>query len=128
MPIATQLTVTLANRPGTLARVARVLGDAGVNILAFQASTSGRAGEARFIVNNANKAKKALGRAGYSCKEEPVLHVQLPNRAGVLADMAGKLAAKRININWGYATTLKGQKKATVVFSVSNLKKAARVR
>jgi len=35
MPKAKHLTVYCENRPGTLAHVARVLGDARVNILAF---------------------------------------------------------------------------------------------
>jgi hypothetical protein len=47
------------NRPGTLAHVAKVLGDSKVNILAFSIGTSG-GGDVHLVVDDPNKAKKAL--------------------------------------------------------------------
>lgn len=128
MPKARQLAVRCANRPGTLARLAGVLGDARVNILAFRAETTGAQGVVRLIVSNPAKARKALGRQGMSCTEEAVLHVELPNVPGALGKLAGKLAARKINITSGYQTAAKGAKRAGVVLAVSNLGKAARVR
>ena len=128
MPKAKQLTVTCENRPGTLAHLARVLGDAKVNVLAMNCSTSGAEGTVGIIVDNVNKAKKALGAAQFSCTEADVLHVELPNVPGALGHFAGKLAAKEINIASGYQTATKGAKKAAVVFAVSDLEKAARIR
>ncbi len=128
MPRAKQLTVSCENRPGTLAHVARVLGDAKVNILSFLTTTSGAEGSVQLVVDNANKAKKALDSAGLSYTEADVLHVELPNLPGALGSFAGKLAAKDINVTSGYATTAKGSRKAGVVLGVSDLDKAARVR
>jgi hypothetical protein len=128
MPKAKQLTVSCENRPGTLAQVARVLGDAKVNILAFLTTTSGTEGSVHLVVDNANKAKKALEGAALSYSEADVLHAELPNVPGALAGFAGKLASKEINITCGYATVAKGAKRATVVLAVSDLDKAARVR
>jgi hypothetical protein len=123
-----QLTISCENRPGTLAHIARTLGDAKVNIVAFLTTTSGTEGSVQVVVDNANKAKKALEGAGLSYNEADVLHVELPNLPGALGSFAGKLAAKEINITSGYATTAKGAKKASVVLAVSDLDKAARVR
>lgn len=128
MAIAKQLTVPCENRPGTLAQVARVLGDAKVNILAFLTTTSGTEGSVQVVVDNVNKAKKALEGAGLSYTEADVLHVELSNFPGALGSFAGKLAAKEINITSGYQTTVKGSQKARVVLTVSDLDKAARVR
>ncbi len=128
MPKAKQLSVSVENRPGALAHVARVLGDAKVNILAFLATTSGTEGAVQVVVDNANKAKKALEGAGLTYTESDVLHVELPNIPGALGNFAGKLAAKEINITSGYLTTVKGSRKASVVLAVSDLEKAARVR
>ena len=128
MPKTKQLTISCENRPGTLAQMARVLGDAKVNILAFVTSTSGTEGSLQVVVDNANKAKKALDGAALSYSEADVLHVELPNLPGALGNFAGKLASKEINITSGYATVAKGVKKATVVLAVSDLDKAARVR
>jgi hypothetical protein len=128
MPKAKQLSVRVENRPGTLAYVARVLGDAKVNILAFLTSTVGAEGSVQVVVDNANKAKKGLEGAGLAYTESDVLHVELPNIPGALGNFAGKLAARDINITSGYQTTVKGAKKASVVLAVSDMEKAARVR
>jgi hypothetical protein len=128
MPKAKQLSVRVENRPGTLAHVARVLGDAKVNILAFLTTTLGAEGSVQVVVDNANKAKKALEGAELTYAESDVLYVELPNVPGALGYFAGKLAVKDINITSGYQTTVKGAKKASVVISVSDVEKAARVR
>ena len=128
MPKVAQLTVSCENRPGTLAHIARILGDAKVNILGFLCTTSGMEGSVELVVDNVNKAKKALGSAGLTYTEREVLHVELSNVPGALGHFAGKLAAKEINITSGYQTAVKGSKKASVVLVVSDLEKAARVR
>ena len=128
MAKAKQLTVSCENRPGRLAHVARILGDAKVNIMAFLTTTSGTEGSVQVVVDNANKAKKALAGASLTYTEADVLHVELPHMPGALGSFAGKLATKEINITSAYATTLKGAKKASVVLAVSDLDKAARIR
>ncbi len=128
MAKAKQLAVRCENRPGTLAHIARVLGDAKVNILAFVTTTSGAEGFVQLVVDNANKAKRGLEGAGLSCTEADVLHVELPNQPGALGSFTGKLAAKEINISSAYATVMKGTRKASVVLAVSDLDQASRVR
>ena len=123
-----QLAVPGENRSRTLAHVARVLGDAKVNIVSFLTTTSGAEGSVQLVVDNANKAKKALDGAGLSYIEADVMHVELPHQPGALGYFAGKLAAKEINVNSAYATTVKGSKKASVVLAVSDLEKAAQAR
>jgi len=127
MPKAKQLTVFCENRPGSLAQIARVLGDAKVNILAF-VTIPFPEGSVQVVVDNANKARKALDGAVLSYSEADVLYVELPNMPGALGSFAGKLATKEINIASGYATVAKGAKKASVVLAVSDLDQAARVR
>ncbi|MGH9650662.1 MAG: ACT domain-containing protein [Terriglobales bacterium] len=128
MAKATQLTISVANRPGTMAHVARVLGDAKVDIQAFLTTSSGSAGSVEVVVDNANRAKKALDGEGLSYTEQAVLHVELPNKPGALGHFAGKLAAKGVNVSTGYATTIKGARKASIVLAVSDLEAAARIR
>lgn len=128
MPKAKQFTVRVENRPGTLAHVARVLGDAKVNILAFLTTTLNGEGAVHVVVDNVIKARNALDCEKLSFTEQDVLHIELPNKPGALGNCAGKLAAKNINITSGYQTTVKGAKKASVVFAVSDLEKATRVR
>ena len=128
MPKAKQLSVRVESRPGTLAHVARILGDAKVNILALLTTTLGADGSVQVVVDNANKAKKALEGAELTYTESNVLHVELPNVPGALGYFAGKLAAKDINITSACQTAAKGAKRASVVLAVSDLEKAARIR
>src|SRR6266705_3449225 len=125
MPKVKQLTVPCENRPGELARVAKVLGDARVNILSCLTTTSGNQGATHDIVDDMNKAKKALEGAGLPYTEADVLQVELPNTPGALAKFAAKLAARGVNITTGYQSALKGSKKANIVLVVSDLGKAA---
>jgi len=128
VPKVKQLTISCDNAPGSLARIAGILGSAKVNILALNASSAGAMGYIQFVVDNGAKAKKALKREGYSCYEEVVLHTTLPNVPGALAQFVKKLAAKNINIGACYQTTVEGSKNASVVLAVSHLESAALVR
>ena len=128
MPKVKQLSVSHENRPGMLAEIAKALGDEKVNILSCLTTTSGTEGTTHLLVDNVNKAKKALANARLSYTEADVLHVELPNKPGALGKFAMKLADNNINITSGYATGGKSSKKTIVVFSVSDLDKAARIR
>ncbi|HJY85318.1 MAG TPA: ACT domain-containing protein [Candidatus Acidoferrales bacterium] len=127
MPKANQLTVRCENRPGTLAHIAKVMGDRDVNILGFLLTTSGTRGHVKLIVDDVEKAKEALEDAGLSYAEQVVLHARLANVPGALGRLARKLAARKINILSGYQTLEKDSKKASVVLEVSNLGRALRV-
>jgi hypothetical protein len=70
-----QLTVSHENLPGMLAHIARVLGDAQVNILAFL-TTTGSKGLTHLIVDRSDTAKKAFASAGLVCTEADVLQLE----------------------------------------------------
>ena len=127
MPKVNQLTVRCENRPGTLAHIARVMGNANVNILGFLLTTSGSKGHVKLVVDDVEKAKEALDEAELFYVEQVVLHAKLANMPGALGRFAGKLAAKNINITSGYQTLEKDSKRASVVLEVSNLEKAVRI-
>ena len=120
--------VSHENRPGMLAEIAKALGDQKINILSCLTTTSGTEGTTHLLVDNVNWARKALASAQLSYTEADVLHVELPNKPGALGKFAMKLADNNINITSGYATGGKSSKKTTVVLSVFDLDKAARIR
>jgi hypothetical protein len=114
-----QLTISLANRPGALAQMARVLADAKVNLLALLGNTTGPQGSAQVVVDDIRKAKKALEQALLLYSEGTVEEFELANKPGALAEVAGKLANKGINIDSAYATMPKGAKKAVLLVATS---------
>jgi len=114
-----QLTVSLENRPGALAGVARVLADAKVNIQALMGSTAASQDSVQFVVDNLGKAKKALDKAGMKYTEGTWEQFELNNKPGALAEVAEKLAKKGMNIESVCATIPKGAKKAVLLVAVS---------
>lgn len=123
-----QFTVSHENLPGMLAHIARVLGDAQVNILAFLTTASGSEGLTHLIVDRSDTAKKAFASAGLAYTEAEVLQFELPNTPGALGKFVRKLAEEDVNISLGYATGGKGSRKTTVVLAVSDVDKAAIIR
>jgi hypothetical protein len=116
-----QLTVSLENRPGTLAHLAKVLADVKVNVVALVGNTAGAQGSALVVVNNVNRAKKALDKAGLSYTEGTLEQLELENTPGALAEFAGKLAKKGINIDSAYVTAPKRAEKAVLLLATSSL-------
>jgi len=125
MPIVKQLTVTAANRPGQLARICETLAAKKINITGLDASGNNR--QIRLLVNKPATAQRLLQKAGTNAKVEEVVVVNLSDRPGALAQAARKLAQRKININYSYATVGRGSKQASIVLGVSNARKAAKL-
>jgi len=124
MLTATQLVITEKSRLGVLARVATVLGTAGVNIKAFQAPEVTGEGKLRLIVSDLELARAALKGEKIRFREEAALVLSLENKPGALADVARHLKDARVNIKCAYLTPSREGKRAIVVLTVSNLQKA----
>ena len=95
-------TSKLENRPGTLAKLCKGLADRKVNIVAFQASTDERRSQVHLVVDNVAAAKTVLDAERLTYTENDVAQVALPNRAGELARVAGRLGEANINIDHAY--------------------------
>jgi hypothetical protein len=125
---AKQLSIDCQDRPGTLSRLAKLLGESDVNIVAMSCAMFGVQGAVHVVVDDPERAKKTLDRENVSYTEQDVLHVELQNLPGSLGEFAGKLAEQSINITTAYGSVAKGSKKATVIFKVSDLERASRIR
>lgn len=120
-----QFTIAVDHQPGAVARIAKTLGDAKVNILSLLGTSQGAAGTVQLIVEDARRAKKALDSARIAYQETPAEQYELSNKAGSLADCLGKLAAKGVNLCSIHATAAKGGKKAVVVYTAEAAAKTA---
>lgn len=106
----TEFIVELADRPGSLAGLARRLAEAGVNIEALAGWNASGEGVVRFVANDSAAARHALNGAGVRFSERQVLTVTLEHRPGALADMAGSLADAGINIEAIYVLSGGGER------------------
>src|SRR5713226_523647 len=120
-----QFTISIENRPGAVAEIARTLGNAKVNILTLLATAQGTTGTLELVAEDARRAKKALDEARLIYKETSAEGIDLPNKPGALAQHLDKLAAKGVNLNSIHATAVKGGKKAVLVYRVDAAAKAA---
>jgi len=111
-----QLTISVENRPGAVAEIARTLGSAKVNILSLLATAQGTSGSIELVAEDTRRAKKALDEAKVTYKETIAEEHELPNKPGALAECLEKLSARGINLSSICATTSKGGKKAVVVY------------
>lgn len=124
MPTTTQLVISGKSRPGVLAQVAQVLGEAKVNIKAFSAPEVTGTGKLRLLVADLERARAALKAAKIKFVEETALLLSLENKPGALKEVADLLTKARINIKCGYCTPSREGKRAIVVLTVSHTAKA----
>jgi hypothetical protein len=124
MPTTTQLVISGQSKPGVIAQVASVLGEAGVNIKAFSAPEVTGTGKLRLLVADLDGARAALKTAKIKFKEETALILSLKNQPGALMSVADLLTQNRINIKCGYCTPSREGKRAIIVLTVSKTDKA----
>jgi hypothetical protein len=125
MPVRQQLTVAWQNRPGELANVCAVLAEVGVNIDALATAEAGEYGAVRMLVDNVDAARQVFRQAGVAHTTIDVLACEIANAPGALTEVAGKLAAEKVNIEYFYASASPGAGSALGVFKVSDPHRAA---
>ena len=108
--MATDLTVVLDDRAGQLALMGEALGDAGVNIEGFCATTDDGVGIVHVLVENAMVAQNALILADIKIEgETDAVVIDLTDeeagRPGTLGRVASRVASAGINISVAYLAT-----------------------
>ena len=124
MKTATQLSLFLANKPGTLATVCDALGRAGVNILALTISDAADHAVVRLVVSDPIRARDLFEEHNAMCIETEVLLFEADNRPGQLSAIARAMAGAGLNIEYAYLATGVDSSKGLLVLRPSDLQKA----
>lgn len=103
--MAIEFTVVLTDRPGTLATLGAILGDADVNIDAIQAMSRDGSTVVRLVADQPARAVRALEGAGVAYTTREVVVVRVLDVPGMLGDVALVMAEAGINIESLYLTT-----------------------
>jgi hypothetical protein len=127
MKTVTQLALFLENRPGTLSAMCRALADAGINIFALSVSDAVDHAVVRMVVSDPTGALHLLGERGILVVERDVLMIEGKSKPGELAEIAGKLADHKVNIEYAYTATAPGANKGVMILRVDNMAKAKRI-
>jgi hypothetical protein len=104
--MATNLTITLDDRPGVLAELGEALGGAGVNIEGFCGYASGGRGTLHLLFEDPAAARGALEGAGFEVQaERDVLIVEIEDRPGALGVLARRVANAEVSLDLAYLAT-----------------------
>jgi hypothetical protein len=123
--LAKQLSIFLENKKGRFTEVARILGDAGVNMTAFTVSENSDFGILRLIVSDTEKAIQVLRDKLYGVSVTDVVCLRCPNIPGSLAKAMEIITANSIFVEYMYAFS-EGET-ANVIIRPDNLEKCIRV-
>lgn len=121
------VTVTLENRPGTLAQVAKLLGKENINIDAVECNALGELGFVRLVTTNPDKAERVLKNKGYSVLITDVVEATVANKPGELGRICEALSEAGVNIENCLGTTTGTGGDATLFFRVDKPDVARRV-
>jgi len=103
--MATDLTVGLINRPGTLAQVSDALGRAGINIEGACGFVCEGIGVFHVLVQDAERARRALIDSGFEIQDERQVAVApVENRPGAAAALLSRIADAGVNVDLLYMT------------------------
>ncbi len=115
-----EISLTLPNRPGTLAGVARLLAQDHINVAALSVDSSARTGHVRLIVSDPDRATELLARHGYRTEVREILAVRLEDRAGSFLAVLAALAKARVNIQSVAILVAREGNQPLVALSTSN--------
>lgn len=127
MHIETQFSIFMVNKPGVLAKVLNEFALAKINLTAITMMDSVEHGVMRLVGLSAESIKKTLDKLNMQYSETDVLCVNLPNKAGALADVTQKLSEGHINIAYAYCTAGARGGRTTGILKVADVKKAIRI-
>jgi hypothetical protein len=122
-----QISVFLDDEPGTLGRVAKWLGEHGVNIYALSLAEGLGHGYVRMVVDKPDRALEVLREADELTLERDVLLLELSNKPGSLGAVAARLGEAGVNIEYAYCAGGPSVDKGLVVIRVNDTDKALRV-
>lgn len=127
MEVAQQIALFLANKPGTLVNVCKLLAEAKVNIYAISTSDTIDHSVVRLIVDQPKKAVRLFEERGTLVVENEVLLIDGSNKPGSLADIAERLAEEGINIEYCYCATSPEARKGLLILRPSKVAKALKI-
>jgi hypothetical protein len=115
--------IHVTDRPGEIARVANVLARKDVNIKSITGMGFSNQGIIRVIADDVEAARSALNEGNIRFEESELVTALLENKAGELADIAGKMANAHVNVHAVYVIGLEGDL-VELAFAVDDVKKA----
>ncbi len=122
-----QLSIFVENKFGRLEAIIDALGKSGVNLRALSIADTTDFGILRVIVDDTDKAKKALDDIGVIAKATDVIAVYIDDKTGGLAKVLGYLTEEKISVEYMYAFLARDTSRALMVLKADDEASAERV-
>lgn len=111
-----QLSLFLENKPHQIRIPAKLLGDAGIDILTLSLADTQQFGILRLVVDDWTRAKSVLEQAGVVVKVTEVVALEVPDVPGGLAEVIESVEKANLNIEYMYSCTFHKGNQAVLVF------------
>jgi len=122
-----EISLSLPNRPGTLAGVARTLARERINVAAISVDSTTAKGRVRLIVSDPARALRLLSAAGYRAESREMLSVRLEDRAGSFLKVLEVLAKEKVNLQSVAILIAREGNHPLVALSTNDLARARRI-
>ena len=118
-----QLSIFLENAKGSLLKLTKLFGEAGIDLVALSIADTEQYGIVRCIVSDAVKAAAVVREAGYSMRQTDVLAACVPDAPGGLAKVLQMLSDADISVEYLYSLVRAKGDSAAVIFQLADLDK-----
>lgn len=97
-----QLSIFAENKRGAMNAITRVLKENDININTLVTNDSAEFGIVRMIVNDPQKALKAVTDSGYLCRLDSVVAVEMKDECGYLDNLLADITNAYLNLDYIY--------------------------
>ncbi|MGA8275494.1 MAG: ACT domain-containing protein [Thermoplasmata archaeon] len=122
-----EISLTLPNRPGALAGVARTLAKDRINLAAIGVDSTPSRGRVRLVVSDPDRAVTLLAAAGYTPEVREMMAVRLEDRSGSFLRVLETLAKAKVNVQSVAILIARESNQPVVALSASDLAHARKV-
>lgn len=110
-----ELRVFVENKPGKLSKIAELLGNAGIDLLALELADEGQFGVFKLLTAEPDRAKEILSSANMTVAFSQVAIIEIPDQPGALLKLAKAMEEAELNITDAYGCILERGKRAVFV-------------
>jgi hypothetical protein len=122
-----EISLRLPNRPGQIARIARLLAEQRINIAAITLDSTGARSSVRLIPDRPDRAVTILEDAGFTVDLHDTIVVELEDRAGSFLKVLDILAASKVNVESIAILVAREGSNSLVAIATDDIARARRV-
>ena len=116
-----QISIFAENKKGAMHKLTMILQEAGINMSSLVANDSAEFGIVRVLCDKPDEALARLTEAGYMCRIDNVLCVEIADEVGSLNRLLGDIHNANVNIDYMYVALSTENGKALGVLRVPDI-------